>query len=339
MPSPGPPSPYQPSYQQAIPNHPFATEVLTDDNSQVKYGQRRPKSALSGLSIDSATANSMRSVVIQVATRGARAPITRLPPVSIPLPKGASQASSPKSLDAGEKFSMRPGRSQQILPDQAKYAERFERGSSNKSTPPPIFIDMNSPALQSWPSADSISVRSPTSSGSVVYGSDIIRVARQSSATNATRRTSRSGAAMSGLRRSYVTSWDTVSSSSARSSRRYSWAAPNEEMPVPYKAFIERVSERDNITSKPRPPTFGEQSFNDAPILEHLPRTRTVLSARSRAQPSGPRIRGPRLPPPPSPFQADRKYLTMGDDRYRRRRSGTLPIESGPAPDLNSEKF
>lgn len=338
MPAPGPPSPYQPSYQQAIPNHPFATELLADNTSPVKYGQR-PKSAVSGLSIDSATANSMRGVVIQVATRGARAPIIRLPPTLIPLSKGTAQASSPKSLDAGEKFSVHPGRSQQILPDQAKYAERFERGSSKKSTPPPIFIDINSPALQSWPSADSIPIRSPTSSSSVVYGSDIIRVARQSSATNATRRTSRSGAATSSLRQSYVTSCDTVSSSPARSSRRYSWAAPNEEMPVPYKAFIEGVSGNDNIASKPRPPTFGEQSFKDAPVLEPLSRARTGLSSRPRAQPSGPRIRGPRLPPPPSHFQADRKYLTMGDDRYRRRRSSTLPIESGPPANLNPEKF
>jgi len=304
LPISGPPSLYETTYQQYISNHPFTTKSPSGRNLQVDNWQGRPMSADSCFSIGSATAKSIKGAAIQVASKGARAPITRLPQ-GLQLPKSTKNDSSNVNP-----FPMGPGKPQQILPNQAEYAEQFER-SSKISIPRPIFIDTNSPALRSWPSPDFIPASSLRSPGSVLYGSDIIQVRRQNSVTSATRRTS-----VNVWRQSYVTSStrdslisSPVWSSPARSSRRHSWVAPNEEMPVLYEASSEGTSGIDDTNPVLRPRTFGEQSFQDAPIFALQSRGSMRLSSHSRAEHLGPRIRGPR-PPPPIPLRAERGHLT-----------------------------
>jgi len=317
-----PPSSYQ--TMQVIPNHPFSARSLDDDLTfQVDHWPRRPKYARRGESVDSATVNSIRDVVIQVASKGSRAPVTRQvfpPPTSMRNP-------SSRSLDAGDSCQL-----QQILPDQTKYAERFELELPRKPARPRILVNTNSPALRSWPSAEPMTARSPRSPSSVVYGSDIIRVGRQSSVT---RRSSRSAAATSGLRHSYLASSprDTLGSSPSQFSQRYSWAASKEELPVLYETSTDG-------SSKPRLPTFGEQSFLDVSITAPPSRASTGLPSVPRAGPSGLKTRGPRLPPPPDPLSADGRYLapTLPLEGGRRR-SGTLPFDSEPTTYLNSERF
>jgi len=321
-----PPSPHQTPYSQSIRNHPFAAKSLFHATAQVDNWQLQSMSARSSFSIDSAKANSIKGVVIQVASRASRAPFTRLPQEISPL--SSSARSSPlKPIGVGENpdlVRVQPG-PQQILPDQAKYAERFEHEPPKKPKPPPILINFNSPALKSWPSGDAITARSPSSA---VYGSDIIRVSRQSTTTEATRQTTHSRGATSSSRHSYLTSSprDTAGSSTARSSRCYSWALPQEEMPVLYEASVEGSS-RTNVTPKSRPPTFGETYFQTAPIV---PPSRASTS-RPLSGPSGPRVRGPR-PPPPSPLQADLKYLALDDTG-----GDTLPMKVDQ-PHLISQK-
>jgi len=299
-------------YRQTIPNHSFAAKSPDDPVLQIDRWQSRPKSARSSLSIDSATAKSIKGVVIQVASRGSRAPVTRLPQGTSPLPLSTRNFPPPEFLNEGERASpvpvrLHPGRPRQILPDQAKYAEQFERESLKKPVPPAIFIHPNSPALQSWPTAEPVTARSPRSPVSVVYGSDIIRVARQNSTTtDATRRTSHFGGATSSLHHSYLTSpRETLTSSTARSSRQYSWAYPREEMPALFETPIDGML-RINGDSSPRRRTFGQQSWG-APVLEPPPRAITELPSSPRVASSGPRIRGPR-PPPISPLRAHRRY-------------------------------
>lgn len=305
---------YEVPYRQSIPNHPFAAKSIDDPALQVDRWQSRPKSARSSLSIGSPTVKSIRDAVIQVASKGSRAPATRLPQGTFPLPLSTRNFPPSEFLDEGERASpvharLHPGRPQQILPDQAKYAEQLERQSLKKRVPPAILIDPSSPSMQSWPSAEPITAKSPRSPDSVVYGSDIIRVARRSSTTtDATRRTSQSGGATSSYH-SYLTSpRDTLTSSTARSSRRYSYAYPREDMPVLYKVPIDEIS-RTNDASLPRRRTFGQQSFPGAPVLEPPPRAVMGFPSSPRAGSSGPRIRGPR-PPPTSPLRADRRYMT-----------------------------
>jgi hypothetical protein len=320
-----PPSPHQTPYSQSISNHPFAAKSLFHATAQVDNWQLQSMSARSSFSIDSAMANSIKGVVIQAASRASRAPFTRLPQEISPL--SSSVRSSPlEPIGVGENpdlVRVQPG-PQQILPDQAKYAERFEHEPPKKPKPPPILINFNSPALKSWPSGDPITARSPRPPSPAVYGSDIIRVGRQSTTTEATRQTSHSRGATSSSRHSYLTSSprDTAGSSTARSSRRYSWAHPQEEMPVLYEASVEGSS-RTNVTPKSRPPTFGETYFQTAPTAPP-PRASTEMLSRPLSGPSGPRVRGPR-PPPPSPLQADLKYLALSDDTG----GDTLPIEGG----------
>jgi hypothetical protein len=279
---PHPPSPYH--YPQSIPNHPFS------------HWPRRPESARRSESIDSMAANSIRDAVIQVASGGSRAPVNRLPQRVSPLPSGTG---NPPSTSASDPIPGQPLRPQHILPDQATCAERLEH---KKPAPPPIFINTNSHALRSWPIAEPMTARSPRSPISVVYGSDVIRVDRQSSATSTTRQSSRSGAAVSSLRHSYLATspCNTPVSLPLRSSRRYSWTAPNEELPVLYETSIERTSKTE-VPSKPRPLTFGKQAFYDAPLFY----TNTGLPSVPVTRPSDPKIRGPRPSLPPSPLGAD----------------------------------
>lgn len=294
----------------------------------MSHRQLQPKSARSSLSFDSATAKSINGVVIQVASKASRAPITRMPHGIYPISSSARNIAPSENRDGAENPVLAPmqlGLSQQILPEQVKYAKQY---SFKKPKPPPIFINTSSPPPQS--SAGPITTRSP---GSVIYGSDIIRVARQSNATDATRRTSHSVGTMNSLRHSNLTysPRDPSISSTARSSRRYSLAY-HEEMPALYEASIEGMSR----TSRPRPPTFGEQSFQTAPIMTIAPppRASTDLPPRPQAGHNSPRIRGPR-PPPPSPSQADRAYLPPTLPERHRRRSRPSTIDRRPA----TEKF
>ncbi|KIM90842.1 hypothetical protein PILCRDRAFT_150990 [Piloderma croceum F 1598] len=287
---PRPPSPYH--YPQSIPNHPFS------------HWPRRPESARRSENIDSVVANSIRDAVIQVASTGSRAPVNRLPQGVSPLP--SSTENPPSSTSASDPIPGQPLRPRHILPDQATYAERFEH--KEQAAPP---INTNYHALRSWPIAESVTARSPRSLISVVCGSDVIKVDRQSSATSTTRQSSRSGAAASGLRHSYLASspYNTSVSLPSRSSRRYSWTATNEELvtlPVLYETSIERTPETE-VPSKPRPLTFGEQAFHDAPLFY----ANTGLPSVPVTGPSGPKMRGPR---PPLPLGADGRSLTLSLD-------------------------
>jgi len=220
-------------------------------------------------------------VVIQVASRVSRAPFTRLPLGISPLSLNASHSSPSASFRAGENLDLtplqpNPSMSQQILLNQVNYAKQFECEPPEKPKLPPILINFKPPGLKSWPSADPITARSPRSPTSVIYGSDIIRFGRQSSATDATRRTSHSDGALSSSRHSFPmpSPRDTLNPSTTRSSRRYSWAHSQQEQ----EASIEGSS-RTNGISKPRPPTFGEQFFQTAPIIAPPPRASRVSSA------------------------------------------------------------
>jgi hypothetical protein len=233
---PHPPSPYR--YPRSIPNHPFS------------HSPGRSESARRSEGIDSVVANSTRDAVIQVASRGSRALVNRLPQRVSPLP--SSTGNLPPSTSASDPIPGQPLRPQHILLDQAGFAERLEH---KKSAPPPIFINTNSHTLrsQAWP------ITEPMTAGSlisVVCGSDVIRVDRQSSATTTTRQSSCSGIAASG---SFLAS-SPCNTPVSLPSRRYSWTAP-----VLYGTSVERTE----VPSKPRPLTFGKQAFYDAtgPVL------------------------------------------------------------------------
>jgi hypothetical protein len=329
-----PQSPYRP---QHIANHPYAARSLAIDR-----WQKRPKSGRSSRTIDSQTAESITNAVIQIASKGSRAPLARLPEIDPVLSSREQENPSTKAPGKDGDANIAPSQShipRRIILDQAKFAEQFERKLPQK-TRLSIRIDMDSPALQSWPSADSITPMSPRSPGSVVYGSDIIRVNPKSGAMDAMRRSSRTAGAVNGFRNSYLTSSprETLLSCSARSTRRYSWSSmlpPSADLPVLYEAA--GVTSKSEIIPRPRVPTFEEHMFeNNLPFVSQ-PHTTSGLSsgARARAEPSGQRssgIRGPR-PPPSSPFQAGRRYLTAAqlmNDKYRRRRSGSLPIGNRP---------
>lgn len=331
-----PQSPYRP---QHIASHPYAARSLGIDR-----WQKRPKSGRSSRTIDSQTAESITNAVIQIASKGSRAPLARLPEIDPALSSREQEIYSTKALGTDGDVNIASSQShipQRIILDQAKFAEQFERPLPRKARLS-IRIDMNSPALQSWPSTDSITPKSPRSPGSVVYGSDIIRVNPKSGAMDAMRRSSRTAGAVNGFRNSYLTSSprETLLSCSARSTRRYSWSSmlpPSADLPVLYEATAVATS-KSEIIPRPRVPTFEEYMFENSPSFVSQPHTTSASSSGARAQagPSGQRssgIRGPR-PPPSGPFQTGRRYLTTAqlmNDKYRRRRSGSLPIGNRPS--------
>jgi hypothetical protein len=331
-----PRSPYR---HLSIPNHPYAARSLDDPTLETDYRQQLRKSGRSSRTIDSVMAKSITNAVIQIASKGSRAPLTPLPDVEPPFPLGITKTPSTRTPDKDGNTDMAPSQlcvARQILPDQAKYAEQFERPSPKKARLS-ILINTDSPALQSWPSGDTVTPKSPRSASSVVYGSDILRVHPQSGAMDAMKRYSRIAGTLNGSRSSYLTSSprETLLSCSARSTRRYSWASMvplSEDLPVLYEASVQvAVTSKSEIIPRSRVPTFGEHMFENSPLSTSQPRANTSSFSRPRIEFSGQRssgIRGPR-PPPPSPFQTGRRYLTpaqLVNDKYRRRRSGSLPI-------------
>lgn len=283
--------------EHVVPRHPVSSMAL-DLQTAGPQTYTQPKSARSSRTIDSVTAKSIRNAVIHVASRGSRLPLRQPPP---PLPhngsngiKSAYNGSAPDGILP--KASIQPGG--QILPDQTKYAERFEQEAS-RNKPPSIMIDTNRPRLPSRPSAGVISSKSSRSPSSVVYGSDIVRSAPQAGLRDATRRHS---SALSPRSSAVSSPRDSLTSTLSRAGR-YSYASTmfhNGEMPVLYEASVEGTP-RSEYISKPRIPTFGQDAFNhlDFPIPPD------ALASPSRTPfPSAPRVpglvRGPR-PPPYSP--------------------------------------
>lgn len=333
--------PYSPYKPQPIPNHPFAAETLDDspppeenwqhqlntDQSSRYIDRSSHYTARSSRTIDSATAKSIRSAVVQVAARGARTPMNAIIP-PLPVNNRNNTRLMTERIGLGEDSALSQISAQrQILPNQTRYAEQFNRELPKRSHPA-VTIDTDSPQLQSWPTSAPMTPRAPRSPNSAVYGSDVIRLGRNSS-TETRRQSSNSGGAVNASHTTYSRSpRETLMSSSDRSTtRRYSWAsvvpAPTEELPT--FAF----EGRPETYSRSRVPTFGEQAFKDQLSLVSPPRASTSAQSLSRPRVS---IRGPR-PPPPSPFQADRQFLSLPsatDDRRRRRRSGSLPTANLP---------
>lgn len=313
-----PPSPYHPA---PILDHPY------NRSSQSDPWRDMPNTSRSSRTIDTVTAKSIKDAVIQVASKGSRAPLSMVPPFP---PSTQHSNRTTRTREANESNDVTPQQSprqMQILPNQVQYAEQFDLEEPKKRRPP--MIDTNSPKLTTYPSAAPNSSKAEAFRGSVMYGSDVLRRSRQGGDIPRIRPTS-SDSTTENSRPSQATSdfttspRETLLSSPGRSTRRYSWASivpPNEDVPhLP-----------DGYRTLSRAPTFGEQAFQ-AMALPQLPppaqssrtsETTPQVLPRPRAV-----IRGPR-PPPTSPFGFDRSHLiplpSNPRERYRHSRSESMP--------------